>query len=135
LADLGYTASYGIAYILARFFGLFFIVIGLMVLVRRNQKAYFDQFVESKEYLFVTGLMTLILGAIIVALFNTWTLDWRLLITILGWLTLLKGAMMLIMPEYSVSIWKRLSVRPWILLISGVLYLLLGFYLAWIGFG
>jgi drug/metabolite transporter (DMT)-like permease len=67
-------------YILARFLGLFLIVIGLMVFVRRDQKAYFDQLVESKEFLFITGLITLILGAFIVALNNIWTWDWRLLI-------------------------------------------------------
>jgi threonine/homoserine/homoserine lactone efflux protein len=106
-----------------------------MVLVRKNQKAYFDQFVESKEYLFITGLMISILGAIIVALNNIWTFDWRLLITILGWVTFLKGAMMLILPESSVSIWKKLSVKPWILLMSGVLYLIIAIFLIWIGFG
>lgn len=66
--DLGIVGGYYTAYILARFFGLFFIVIGLMVLVRKNQMAYFGQFVESKEYLFIAGLMTLVLGAVIVAL-------------------------------------------------------------------
>jgi hypothetical protein len=107
---------------------------GLMVLAKKKQKAYFHQFVESKENLLITGLMTLILGAIIVALNNTWALDWRLLITILGWVMFLKGAMMLILPEFSVSIWKKLSVKPSILLMSGVLYLIIGIYLIGIGF-
>ena len=135
MVDFGYVVGYDTSYILARFFGLFFLVMALMVLIRRNQNTYFDQFVESKEYIFITGLMTLILGAIIVALDNTWAFDWRMLITILGWITFLKGAMMLIIPEFSVSIWKNLSAKPWLLLISGVVFLIIGIYLTWIGFG
>ncbi len=121
-------------YILARFLGLFLIVIGLMVFVRRDQKAYFDQLVESKEFLFITGLITLILGAFIVALNNIWTWDWRLLITILGWGTLLKGALMLILPGHSVLIWEKLSVKHWLLVSSGAISFIIGAYLVWIGF-
>lgn len=108
--DFGSNASdYGFAYILARFFGLILLVIGIMVYVRNDQKAYFDQLVESREFLFITGLITVILGALIVALNDVWSFDLRLLITILGWATLIKGAMMLILSEFSISIWKKLS--------------------------
>jgi glycerol uptake facilitator-like aquaporin len=120
--DFGSNASdYGFAYILTRFFGLFLLVIGIMVFVRKDQKAYFDQLVESKEFLFIAGLITVILGALIVALNDVWSFDLRLLITILGWATLIKGAMMLILPEFSILIWKKLSVKQWLLVASGAL--------------
>ncbi|VVB65188.1 Uncharacterised protein [uncultured archaeon] len=51
----GQAGDYDFAYILARFFGLFLLVIGLMVLIRKDQKAYFDQLVENKEFLFCYG--------------------------------------------------------------------------------
>jgi hypothetical protein len=46
----GHAGDYDFGYILARFFGLFLLVIGLMVFIRKDQKAYFDQLVESKEF-------------------------------------------------------------------------------------
>ncbi len=131
----GHVGDYTFAYMLARFFGLFLVVIGLMAFIRNDQKDYFDQLVESKEFLFITGLITVMLGAIVVALNNTWKFEWRLLITILGWATFLKGAMMLIFPGLSVSIWKKLAVKPWVLLTSGSLSFIIGIYLVWIGFG
>ena len=100
----GHVGDYTFAYMLARFFGLFLVAIGLMAFIRNDQKDYFDQLVESKEFLFITGLITVMLGAIVVAINNTWKFEWRLLITILGWATFLKGAMMLIFPGLLVSI-------------------------------
>jgi hypothetical protein len=136
VVDFGpHAEDYSSAFTLARFLGLFLLVIGLTVFVKNDQKAYFDQLVESKEFLFITGLMTVILGALIIALNNTWRFDWRLLITILGWATLLKGAVMLIFPEYSVLIWNKLSVKRWLLLISGAISFIIGIYLIGIGFG
>ena len=130
-----HAIDYGFAYILARFLGLFLLVIGLMVLVMRDQKAYFDQLVESKEFLFITGLITVAIGALVVALSNVWSFDWRLLITILGWGTLIKGAMMLMLPELSISVWKKTSVKRWLLVGSGAVSFIIGVYLIWIGFG
>jgi hypothetical protein len=129
------ATDYDIAYVLARFLGLFLLVIGLMVLVMKDQKAYFDQLVESKEFLFITGLITIVIGALIVALNNTWNFDWRLLITIFGWGTLIKGAMMLILPEFSIFVWRKTSVYRWMLVGSGVVSIVIGAYLIWIGFG
>jgi len=130
----GHVGDYTLAYMLARFFGLFLVVVGLMAFIRNDQEDYFDQLVESKEFLFITGLITVMLGAIVVALNNTWKFEWRLLITILGWVTFLKGTMMLIFPGLSVSIWRKLSVKPWVLLTSGALSFIIGIYLVWIGF-
>jgi hypothetical protein len=134
MANLGSNLT-DLAYVLARFLGLFLLVIGLMVLVMKNKKAYFDQLVESKEFLFISGLITVAIGAFIVALNNTWNFDWRLLITILGWGTLIKGAMMLILPEFSITVWKKTSVYQWLLVGSGLVSVIIGGYLIWIGFG
>jgi len=127
--------NHEIAYILARFFGLLLVAIGLMVLARKDQKTYFDKLFESEDVLFVTGLMTMTIGALAVALINTWTFDWIGLVTLLGWLTLIKGATILIAPGKSMEIWKRTSVYPWVLVSSGVISLVLGAYLIWVGFG
>ena len=128
--------DYELAYVLARFLGLFLLVIGLMILVRKDRKAYFDQLVESKEFSFLTGLITVAIGALVVALNNSWNLDWRLLITILGWATVIKGAMILILPsEFLLSFWNKLSVKRWYLVASGAVCFIIGTYLIWIGFG
>ena len=45
-----------------------------------------------------------ILGVLIVALYNVWNLDWRLIINILKWITFLEEATMLIIAEFSYQI-------------------------------
>lgn len=53
----------------------------------------------NRANLFATGIITLILEIILVVAHNVWTLAWRIVITLLAWLTLIKGIMRLYFPE------------------------------------
>ena len=65
--------------------------------------------VKNQGIIWLAGLITLILGATIVALNNIWTSGLPLFITILGWLTLIKGATILIFPNFSFSYYKKMN--------------------------
>jgi len=45
--DLGNVVGYEIAHFLARFFGLLFIVMSLLVLIRRNESAYLIELMKA----------------------------------------------------------------------------------------
>jgi len=49
------------------------------------------EYTENKTITISTGYITFLLGLVTVTLHNIWTIDWRVAITILGWVTLLKG--------------------------------------------
>jgi hypothetical protein len=49
-------------------------------------------FANSQGLLWVAGLITFVMGMAIVALCNVWSADRRVLVTLLGWLTVVKGA-------------------------------------------
>lgn len=55
--------------------------------------------VENRGFSLIYGLASLMLGLASVILVHEWTLDWRGLVTLFGWLTLLKGIMVLAWPE------------------------------------
>jgi uncharacterized protein YjeT (DUF2065 family) len=88
--------------------------------------------VDSAQ-VFLGGLIALILGALLVAGHNLWVADWRVSITLMGWLTLLKGVLRLLFPEWSKSMTESMmsdrSVKPW-----GVASILIGLFFAYFGF-
>lgn len=85
--------------ILAQFWGGLFIILGLLSL---KAKFLEKTIKRTDESLFTvsTGYITMLLGLGTVVLHNKWVLDWTLLITLLGWTTLLKGIMKMGFPEH-----------------------------------
>lgn len=79
-----------ISIILARFWGSLFIILGLLSLVAHFLGRVIG-YTEDKSITVSTGYITFLLGLITVVLHNVWVADWRVSITILGWVTLLKG--------------------------------------------
>jgi hypothetical protein len=61
----------------------------------------------SKGLLWVTGFMTFVMGMVIVALYNVWSADWRVLVTLLGWLTVIKGAVIMLFPSSMILLYRR----------------------------
>ena len=39
------------------------------------------------------------MGTVMLALYNTWSKSWRVLVTIIGWLALIKGAVLMLFPQ------------------------------------
>lgn len=92
-------------------------------------KAYFTavmaDLADSKGLLWLTGFVTFVMGMAIVALNNVWTADWRVLVTLLGWLAVIKGAVIMLVPSSMMLLYRRLwSDR--LLSFSGVYALALG---------
>jgi hypothetical protein len=56
------------------------------------------EFIGSRALIFITGVLALLAGLAVVNAHNLWVLDWRLIVTILGWLLILRGIMNLVFP-------------------------------------
>lgn len=85
--------------------GLIYFLVGLGLLLNpKYYKKAFKGFVKHKTMLFVSSLFALIVGFLIVCFHNFWLFDWPIIITIIGWLALVKGIMILIMPEFFMKI-------------------------------
>ena len=58
-----------------------------------------NDLVNNQGLLWVTGLVTFVMGTVMLALYNTWSKSWRVLVTIIGWLALIKGAVLMLFPQ------------------------------------
>ena len=79
-----------ISVFLARFWGSLFLILGLST-IGAKLLGRVIQYTEDKTITVSTGYITFLLGLATVVAHNIWVADWRVAVTILGWITLLKG--------------------------------------------
>ncbi len=120
--------------LIARILGPFYIAVGLGVLINRGFFERAAQGVEESPALFyISGALAYAVGALILAFHNQWS-SWPAVITLLGWLAVLKGVMRIAAPDYSRAIVARALASPNRLLGTGIFALVLGAYLSAMGF-
>ena len=115
-----------ISIILAHIFGICFIVLGLSMVLNKSWTAIVvEEMANNQSVLWLAGLVTITMGSIIVVLNNSWIFGLPLFMSILGWLTLLKGAIILIFPGSSISYYRKIN-KGNIFVWGGVFVFILG---------
>ena len=90
---------------LARLLGPTFIAIALGILI--NLGMYESMIAEALHLgilFYLSGLLSLLAGLAIVNLHNTWCMDWRVIITVLGWLMTIGGIARIVLPQVAITI-------------------------------
>jgi uncharacterized membrane protein HdeD (DUF308 family) len=120
--------------LLARFLGIYLLMVGATMLIRRDQLSPIARDLSSHPaLLLLSGVMPLVFGLIILLFHNVWAWNWSLPITLIGYLAFFKGWMRLWFPDYvRRTIDERLNSRHAI--IFGIVAMLLGVYFAHHGF-
>ncbi|MDD5258379.1 MAG: hypothetical protein PHD29_00205 [bacterium] len=117
--------------LVAKILALVYLSAGIAAL---TGKISFDKIVAdfemSQGLTYVSGFMTLVLGMLLVHYHNIWTCGWTMLITIIGWIALFKGIMLIVFPQY-ISLFKSWYKNTRIL---GILMLALGLLFGYFGF-
>jgi len=115
---------------LARFFGSLFICLGLLSvfakLLGRTIK-----YTEEKAVTVSTGYITFLIGLVTVILHNLWVWDWRISITILGWVTLIKGITKIGFPGHINKQAQQFKAQQ---TLWGVIIVLMGAWFLWMSF-
>jgi len=118
-----------ISVIIAQVLGIFFAVVGIaMVVSSKATGSAIEESVEHKGMLFMWGFLALLIGAVVVALNNLWTTGLPLLVTILGWLAIVKGAFILLAPGAAASLYRKFS-KGGMIVFCGVVAFVLGLVL------
>ena len=84
------------------FFGIYFVSMSITTLIQPNAiKSLYNAINSDDGLKKLSGLFTIILGAALVSIHNKWELDKSLIITLLAWLTLIKGMLLLSFDRFS----------------------------------
>jgi hypothetical protein len=119
---------------LARAWGLFSVITSVGLLL--NQTSFLnmmEQLQADSISILIAGILALGIGVAQVAGFNSWTADYRGLVTFFGWVSLLKGIAIIFAPGYQVAFAHTLIKGPWYMTLVG-LWLIAGVYLCYAGF-
>ena len=114
-----------------------FLVIGLSHLTQPKSWVAFYQALAARGNtgVFFEGFLLLNFGAIIVAFHNVWHGP-AIVLTLIGWSQVLKGAMRFVVPQAGLRVMQRITLeRAWHFQIGGVFALLLSGFLWWLRFG
>lgn len=123
------------AVFIARLMGPSLFVIGVGVLLNEaNYAAMITEAVRSPTMIYFSGLLTLPLGLAILNVHRTWTADWRVIITILGWLLAIGGIIRIVLPHLTVTLARTLYSTSATLMVFAVAMLVLGGYLSFEGY-
>ncbi len=84
----------------AKIIGIYLLIVSSAMLVNMHQfNSYVTSLINYAPLMFVTGFFTLIVGLLMVVSHNVWQWNWRVLITVIAWLTVIKGASLILCPQ------------------------------------
>lgn len=114
----------------AKLWGAFFIVFGSLSIIT-GQLGRTIEMTEDKAFVISTGYTSFLMGLVTAILHNIWIWDWPVVITILGWSTMIKGIIKIGWPDTIHKQAQQFKKNQWI---SAAFLVLLGSWLLWMGF-
>ena len=116
---------------LGKVIGLYLLIVSvIMTINRKDYKKLLQSFQENFALTLVCGVFTVILGLLLVVGHNIWRNDWRVIITLIAWLTLAKGIGLILVPLKILTFKGGSGTFLLKLLVS----FLLGAYLSYVAF-
>jgi hypothetical protein len=124
-----------LTYFLAELIGLYCIIMGAVMLFRKQVfEAVIDGYYRNRETIFIPGLLATFLGLMLVLSHNYWGDGLlALVVTLVGWVALIKGLWLLFFPGSATRAIDILKVKEWAWL-YGIVMIVIGAYLAYAGF-
>jgi hypothetical protein len=121
--------------LLAKLVGPMLLVLGLFVTfnparIRRIGR----EILDSEALIFISGVITLPVGLAIVATHNIWAADWRVLLTLIGWIAILAGLARITLPAPLKRFGEAMLEKPALITAPAVLMAVMGAYLSWQGY-
>jgi hypothetical protein len=120
---------------LAKLIGPIFVVVGIGILL--NTHLYLvmaEQGLRSYVLIYLSGILTLTAGLALVLAHNVWEGDWRLIITLLGWLGVIGGVFRILWPQEVVEVGRAVIAHSEALMFGGFVVIVLGGVLSYYGY-
>lgn len=119
---------------LARIAGPYMLVIGATLLTRQSLfNDMLPAFMDNAALVLSTGAFTLILGLTVLTAHHHWSSAPAIAITLIGFAAALKGAWLMIAPEWGAATTEAMVAAPWALTAAAAFELFLGAWLTFVG--
>jgi hypothetical protein len=120
---------------IAQLLGPMFVVLGVALLVKPQMfRTILPEFVRSPALLYLAGFIGLLAGMVLVLTHNVWVLDWRLIITVIGWMTLVRALITIFQAHWIVAASTTILAHRGIFVGAAVTNLIIGLVLSYFGY-
>jgi uncharacterized membrane protein len=120
---------------IAKLLGPLYALVGAALMFKRQMfRAIVKDFICSPTLIYLAGFMGLLAGLALILTHNVWALDWRLVITLIGWVAIMRAVVTILLPHYIVFAGSRILERPELLLVGAALNLTIGLTLSYFGY-
>lgn len=112
--------------------GPLMLALGVALLFNRDLfPAMASQIANDYAVIFLSGILALAAGIAIVRVHNTWTRDWTVIVTVLGWLLILSGLVRMWFPQMAAPIATSFASSSEHLILPGLILAGLGVFLSY----
>ncbi len=125
----------GISVFFARLLGPYCIIVaaGILFNLKTYQKV-MEDFCKNFALLYLGGILALLFGFLVVLFHNVWAANWTVIITIFGWLGLIKGAWLIILPNTAAKLTEAYKKNTAILVVHLFIVAAIGIFLTVMGY-
>lgn len=124
-----------ISFFLAKVLGLYMLIVGVgMVFDASRFRPLALEMLGQPPLLFLSDIISLIVGILLVVSHNIWVMDWRVAITVIAWVSFILGAFRVIFPQFIVETSRKWAQSDAFYYLSGVATLVLGVIFCYHGF-
>tara|TARA_R110001583_G_scaffold103863_3_gene251128 strand:- start:18095 stop:18478 length:384 start_codon:yes stop_codon:yes gene_type:complete len=123
-----------IAILTAKILGIIYLSFGVGLLFNKDYYAKaIEDLLKNTGFMISGGFLAIVMGLCIIEYHNIWVKNWTVIITIIGWIALLKGILLLAFPKFASFFSPMLkSKKLYMILIPSVI--LFGLVLIYFGF-
>jgi len=84
---------------LAKFWGWYLFLFFVILSFNPTRIKQIFEYLKDPKFAVLSSFLAIIIGLINILFHNIWEADWRIIITLLGWIALLKGFVMFVFPK------------------------------------
>jgi hypothetical protein len=120
---------------LAKVLGIYLLVVSFAILFNlRRTTSIISGVIQNPSLQLIVGILTTIIGILLVVSHNIWIHDWTVVITIIGWLIFIKGVLNLVFPNVANALDRPFIQSKLSCTVSALISLAIGLYLCCKGF-
>jgi uncharacterized membrane protein len=118
---------------LASLWGMVLIIVPLSMLINPKRIKDFFSKMEDENSVYGCSIICFIIGTATVLLNNVWAYDWKTIVTILGWVAMIRGLLGLLWTEGVIKFCAKIKDKDWISYVV-LAALFLGLIIVYFGF-
>jgi len=120
---------------LAKLIGPVMLLVGISLFA--NELAFrkmAQEFLRSPALMFFSGMIIMPAGLAVVLNHNVWVLDWRVIITVFGWIGVISGAIRVFAPERVTKFGKKAINKKEHIIVAALIWVVVGAVLCYFGY-